>query len=138
MSSKVQLSTPTLAPAPPATARARCEPPEEGTDIAFYGAAAWIVAALGACAFLAWYPARSSGPAPVELTAATDLLRGVSGHFRGQWLLIWPAVAMLLGATVAPVVLLRTRGPAVARRYALAAALAFATIPAVWWLTRPA
>lgn len=123
--------------APPSTARARCEPPEEGTDVAFHGAGAWIVAALTACAFVAWYPARSSGLAPVELTGPTELLRDVSGHFREQWLLIWPSIAMLLGATVAPVVLLRTRGPAAARRYAVAAALALTTIPAVWWFCRP-
>lgn len=126
-------------PAPaPSLARQRCEPPEEGTDVAFYGAGAWIAAALVACAFLAWYPARSSGPAPVELTAPTDLLRAVSGHFQEQWLLIWPAVAMLLGATVAPVVLLRVRGPETARGYAIAAAMALTTIPAVWWFCRPA
>lgn len=129
--------TPTPAPAAPSTARARCEPPEEGTDVAFYGAAAWIVAALAVGAFVAWYPARSSGPAPVELTAPTEVLRSVSGHFRDQWLLIWPSVAMLLGATVAPVVLLRTRGPDAARRYAVAAALALTLIPAVWWFCRP-
>lgn len=130
---------PTDGPAspPPSTARQRCEPPEEGTDLAFHGAAAWIVAALAACAFVAWYPARSSGPAPVELVAPTEALRASSLVLRGEWLLVWPAVAMLLGATVAPVVLLRVRGPVVARCYAVAAGVALASIPAVWWFCRP-
>ncbi len=135
MSSSIAQQAPRPGPSP---ARQRCEPPEEGTDLAFYGAAGWIAGALVLCAFLAWYPGRSSGPAPVELTAPTDLLRAVSGHFREQWLLIWPVAAMLLGATVSPVVLLRVRGPGVARAYAWAAAGALTCIPAVWWFCRPA
>jgi hypothetical protein len=110
---------------------------DTGTDPAFYGAAAWIVAALIACAFVAWYPGRSSGRAPVELTLPTDALRAASFYFRNQWLYMWPSVAMLLGATVAPVVLLRVRGVRVAKVYAVMAGVGLVMIPATWWLCRP-
>lgn len=110
---------------------------DAGTDPAFHGAAAWIVAALVACAFVSWYPGRTSGRAPVELVAPTDALRAVSFYFHTQWLLVWPAVAMLLGATVAPVVLLRARGVRVAKVYGVMAGVALLVVPATWWLCRP-
>lgn len=110
---------------------------DTGTDPAFYGAAAWIVAALTACAFVAWYPGRSSGPAPVELAAPTDALRAASFYFRNQWLYVWPSVSMLLGATVAPVVFLRARGVGVAKAYGVMACVGLAMIPATWWVCRP-
>ena len=110
---------------------------ETGTDPAFYGAAAWIVAALVACAFVAWYPSLSSGRSPVELTGPTDALRAASFYCQNQWLLVWPAAAMLLGATVAPVVFIRARGERVARVYAVMAGLALLVIPATWWFCRP-
>jgi hypothetical protein len=115
----------------------RAEPEDPGTDLAFHGAAAWIVAALVACAFVAWYPGRTTGRAPVELTAPTEALRAASFLFRDQWLPVWPAAAMLLGATVAPVVFLRARGVRVAKVYVVLAGLALLMIPATWWLCRP-
>lgn len=111
---------------------------DSGTDPAYVGAAAWLVAALTACAFVAWYPARFAGPPPTELAGPTDTLREASLYFRTSWLLVWPAAAILLGVTVAPVALLRVRGRRVARAYAGLAVAALLAIPVTWWFCRPA
>jgi hypothetical protein len=116
----------------------RREPEDPGTDLAFVGAAAWISAALVGCAFVAWYPARSTGRPPTELLAPTETLREASLFFRTSWLLVWPAAAILLGVTVAPVVLLRARGRRVGLVYAGLAATALLAIPVTWWFCRPA
>lgn len=122
----------------PTTTPARREPDDPGTDVAFIAAAAWIAAALVGCAFVAWYPADSTGPPPTELVGPTDTLREASLFFRTSWLLVWPTAAILLGVTVAPVVLLRARGRRVALVYAALAGAGLLAIPLTWWFCRAA
>lgn len=111
--------------------------PDAPDDRAFAGAAGFIVVGLAMCGFLAWYPARVSGPPVVELPEVTEALRWTSRALREDWMLAWAVASMVLGAAAAPVAFFRLRGPRVARAYRRASLAVVALVPLVWWFCRP-